>query len=118
MKTFVKSKILGTSVLLCLGHFLVNDCLGLEDTTSLHSLEVCVSIIVGIKVLVSLLPGLVDSKVPRDGGDGRADCGLDQDALDLVDVHPPHNGLGNGGDSRHGSCLDLYSLVEVNQAIL
>ena len=33
------------------------------------------------------------------------DGGLDQDALDLVDVHPPHDGLGNGGDGRHGAGL-------------
>ena len=37
------------------------------------------------------------------------DCGLDQDALDLVDVHPPHHGLGYGGDGGHGSSLGLYS---------
>ena len=44
------------------------------------------------------------------------DCGLDQDALDLVDVHPPHHGLGYGGDSGHGSglsgyILEIFSLV-------
>ena len=37
------------------------------------------------------------------------DCGLDQDALDLVDVHPPHHGLGYGGDCGHGSGLWLCS---------
>ena len=37
------------------------------------------------------------------------DGGLDQDALDLVDVHPPHHGLGYGGDGGHGSGLVLYS---------
>merc|ERR1719150_1536024 len=61
---------------------------------------------------------LVDQHVPCSGGDGGEDGGLDQDALDLVNVHPPHHGLGYGGDSGHGSGLWLYSLVGVNQAIL
>ena len=79
----------------------------------LHSLKVGVSIIVSIKVLVSFLPGLVNRHIPSsrsEGGDLETisfpilliltphgytyDCGLDQDALDLFDVHPPHHGLG------------------------
>ena len=81
-------------------------------TPHLHSLKFGLSIIVGIKVLVSFLPGLVDRHIPSsrsEGGDLKIncpillilaphgytyDCGLDQDALDLFDVHPPHHGLG------------------------
>ena len=62
--------------------------MGLEDTSSLeklkfnvnqkrgkiyphlHSLKVGVSIIVGIKLLVSLLPGLVDQEIPGRRGEG------------------------------------------------
>ena len=79
----------------------------------LHSLKFGLGVIVGIKVLVSFLPGLVDRHIPSsrsEGGDLKTincpilliltidgytyDCGLDQDALDLFDVHPPHHGLG------------------------
>ena len=32
-------------------------------------------------------------------------CGPDQDLLDLRDVHPPHDGLSDGGHGRHGTSL-------------